>query len=128
MTEELGSGEYINAEGLKTEANVWGKRSKWVALRGRIGNEPLVIAMMFRPDSHNSPPFWHARAYGCYCANPFGGRAMYSNDKLPPLVTLIEPGKSINVKYRVLIYSGELSKNELDQQYNLYLRQSETVN
>jgi hypothetical protein len=122
----LGSGEYINAEGLKTESNVWGKRSKWMALRGKIGDEPVVIAIMFKPDSHNSPPFWHARGYGLFCANPLGGRAEYSNGKEPPLITSMKPGDSIKLNYRVLIYSGELTKEDLDNQYNLYLKQSES--
>ncbi len=122
----LGSGEYINAEGLKTESNVWGKRSKWMALRGKIGDEPIVIAIMFKPDSHNSPPFWHARGYGLFCANPLGGRAEYSNGKEPPLITSMKPGDSIKLNYRVLIYSGELTKEDLDNQYNLYLKQSES--
>ncbi len=31
-----GSGRYINAEGLETAANVWGKTSPWVAIRGAV--------------------------------------------------------------------------------------------
>ncbi len=126
-SEKLGTGEYINAEGLKTEANVWGKASKWVALRGKVGNEPVVLVFMFRPDSHNSPPHWHARGYGCFAVNPFSGRGMYSNGKLPPQITSMQPGDTINLKYRFLVYSGELTQEELEHQYNLYLKQSEMV-
>jgi len=123
----LGNGEYVNAEGLRREANVWGKRSKWVALSGKIGDEPIVIAIMFKPDSHNFPPFWHARGYGLFTANPFGGRAMYSEGKEPPLTTTMNPGDSIEVKYRFLVYSGELTKEQIEMQYNKYLQQSASL-
>lgn len=121
----VGTAEYMNAEGLITEKNVWGKPSKWVALQGSINNEPVCIALMFSPDCHNSPPFWHARGYGLFAANPFSGRAMYSNYKQEPSTTVIEPGNSIRLKYRFLVYTGKLTKEELEKQYSLYLKQSE---
>lgn len=121
----VGTAEYLNAEGLKTEKNVWGKQSKWVALSGSIGDEPIVIAFMFSPDCHNYPPYWHARGYGLFAANPFSGRGMYSKDKEEPSTTVIPAGGSITIKYRFLVYSGKLTKEELDEQYKLYLKQSE---
>ncbi len=36
LKEAGGSGKYINAEGLETAANVWGKTSAWVAIRGTV--------------------------------------------------------------------------------------------
>ena len=83
--------------------------------------------MMVSPNSHNYPPYWHARGYGCFGINPMGGRGMFTSGKEPPLTTLINPGDSINLKYRVLIYSGELTKEEIDNQYNLYIKQSGMV-
>ena len=121
----VGTAEYMNAEGLMMEKDVWGKPSKWVALQGSIKGEPVCIAMMYRPDSHNSPPYWHARGYGLFTANPFSGRAMYSKYKEEPSTTVIEPGSSINIKYRFLLYTGKLTKEELEKQYELYLKQSE---
>lgn len=124
LTEKVGSGSYINAEGLEIEKNVWGKRSKWVALHGKIKDEPIVIGIFFNPESHNYPPYWHARGYGLFVANPFGGRNMFTNKEQPPLSTTINPGDSIKLKYRLLVYSGELTKEQLEQQFNLYLKQS----
>ncbi len=82
---------------------------------------------MFRPDSYNSPPYWLTRDYGCFGANPLGGRSAYSGGKLPPLNTTINPKESIKLKYRFLVYSGKLTKEELEHQYDLYLRQSEMI-
>jgi len=127
MTEEFGGAKYINAEGLETEKNIWGKRSKWVALSSKIGTEPIVIAIMFRPETNDYPPLWHARGYGCFAVNPFSGGNAYSEGKNPPTTTTIKPGGSIKLKYRVLIYSGQLTKQQLDQQYDKYLKQSESV-
>ena len=127
LTEEGGSGRYINAEGLEMEANVWGKRSKWIALRGKIEYEPIVIGIFIHPETNNYPPYWHARGYGLFVFNPFGGRKMFTNDKQPPLTTTINPGNSIKLKYRLLIYSGELTKEQLEKQYEVYLQQSESL-
>jgi hypothetical protein len=95
-----------------------------VALSGKIGGEPVVIAFMYHPDGYNSPPYWLARGYGCFCINPLGGRAAFTRGKEPPSTTVIEPGNSINLKYRFLVYSGELSRQDMAEQYELYLRQS----
>ena len=120
MTTKFGSGQYIYPEGLITEPNSFDKSSKWVALQSKIGNEHIVIAIMFRPDSHNSPPYWLTRDYGCFGANPLAGRSAYSGGKLPPLSTTINPNESIKLKFRFLVYSGKLTKEELEHQYNLY--------
>ncbi len=127
MTTKFGGGKYIYPKGFITEPNTFDKSSKWVALQSKIGDEPIVIAIMFRPDSHNSPPYWLTRDYGCFGANPLSGRAAYSGGKLPPLSTSLNPGESIKFKYRFLVYSGKLTKEELEQQYNLYLKQSEMI-
>ena len=119
----LGNGEYVNAEGFKREANIWGKRSKWVALSGKIKGEPVVIAILYHPEALNSPPYWHARGYGLFTVNPFGGRKIFSGNKEEPSFTIIEPGGSINIKYRLLIYSGELTQSQVEQKFNDYVRQ-----
>lgn len=122
LTEKNG-GSYLNAEGLETEKNVWGKRSKWIALSGKIEGEPVVIAMFYHPEAINSPPYWHARGYGLFTVNPFGGRRAFSGNKEEPSITRIEPGESIDIKYRLFIYSGELTQSQLEQKFDDYVRQ-----
>jgi len=101
--------------------------TEWIALRGKIEYEPIVIGIFIHPETNNYPPYWHARGYGLFVFNPFGGRKMFTNDKQPPLTTTINPGNSIKLKYRLLIYSGELTKEQLEKQYEVYLQQSESL-
>jgi len=122
LTEKNG-GSYLNAEGLRTEKNVWGKRSKWIALSGKIEGEPVVIAILYHPEAINSPPYWHARGYGLFTVNPFGGRQAFSGKEEEPSFTRIEPGGSINIKYRLIIYAGELTQSQVEQKFNDYVRQ-----
>ena len=94
-------------------------------LHGKFGDEKVALVICDHPKNPGYPTYWHARGYGCFCVNPFGGRAQFTSGKEPPLTTEINPGESIELKYRFLVYSGELSKEELDRQYDLYLQQVE---
>ncbi len=65
------TGLYTSSEGLKGDA-VWGTRGRWCMLAGKIGAEPVTIAILDHPSNPNSPTYWHARGYGLFSANVFG--------------------------------------------------------
>ena len=117
-----GTGRYINASGAETEANVWGKPSPWVALRGTItdagGPKDVTIAILAHPKGHNSPPYWHARAYGLFAVNPFGRRGY--DPKAPERVTEVAVGQRLNMRFRVAVYAGKVDKARLDQDYTAF--------
>jgi hypothetical protein len=117
---EKHTGEYINAEGLKRMKDVWGKQSPWVALRGTINDEKIVLMIMDHPSNPLHPTRWHARDYGLFTANPFG-KGMFVQGADPINYTL-QPGETIQFRYRVYIYSGALTKAELDKLYNVYIQ------
>ena len=67
------SGIYQNKEG-DTGNDVWGKRSAWVVLNGKIKDEKISIAIIDHPENPNYPGWSHAREYGLFAINNLGGR------------------------------------------------------
>jgi hypothetical protein len=114
-----GTGRYINAAGAETEANVWGKTSPWVAIRGTVtdagGPKDVTVAIFAHPKGHNSPPYWHARGYGLFAVNPFGRRGY--DPKAPERVTEVAVGGRLNMRFRVAVYAGKVDKARLDADY-----------
>lgn len=112
------TGRYLNAEGLESAKNVWGKRSRWMALRGTVQDEDLTLAILNHPRSVQFPTYWHARAYGLFAANPFG-RADFEKGA-PPLNFSLPPGESALLLYRILVHQGHLSRSRMDDQFITY--------
>ena len=116
------SGRYLNADGQEKEAGVWGKRSAWVALRGTIDGEGVTVAMINHPESVRYPTYWHARGYGLFSANPFGRKDFEKGSA--PLNFSLEPSRSANFRYRILVHSGKLTLAEMESQFQAYLESS----
>jgi len=112
-------GQYINSDSLIGNEACWGKRAAWVALQGPVKDEAVTLAIFNHPQSINYPCYWHARGYGLFSANPFGRKA-YTRGAQEPLELTLEPGKSIVFKARVMVYSGKMTKAELDQEFEAY--------
>lgn len=112
-------GQYINSDSLVGKDACWGKRAAWLALIGPVKDETITLAIFNHPESINFPCFWHARGYGLMSANPFGRKA-YTKGKEEPLGLILESGKSIVFKARVMIYSGKMTKAKLDQEFENY--------
>lgn len=119
LKEAGGSGRYINAEGLETAASVWGKRSAWVAIRGTVADavqtRPVTVAIFAHADGARFPPFWHARDYGLFSANPLGQHAF--DPALPENITRLAQGDQLRLRFRLAVYDGEVSKARLDRDY-----------
>ncbi len=119
---EDNSGRYLNAAGQETEAGVWGKRSPWVALRGTIDGEGITVALINHPESAGYTTYWHARGYGLFSANPFGRKDFEKGSA--SLNFSLEPGRSANFRYRILVHSGKLTLQEMESQFQAYLEAS----
>ncbi|NIA31444.1 MAG: hypothetical protein GWP06_16240 [Actinobacteria bacterium] len=122
-----GTGEYMNAEGAKTEKNIWGRRSKWVRLQGEKDGRKEGIAIFNHPTSENYPTFWMARGYGLFAANPLGQNYYEKYLKVPnpkDYELKILPGKSALFKFRMLVYDGARSQTELEKKYLEYSHNS----
>ena len=112
------SGRYRSSEG-KTGDDVWGTRGKWTMLAGKIGQEPITLAILDHPKNPGYPTYWHARGYGLFAANPLGQK-VFSNGKETLNFTL-EPNQSATFRYRVLIISGEATPGDLDSRYSRFI-------
>ena len=97
------TGNYRSSEGITGEA-VWSTRAKWMDLYGNIGDEKISVVICDHPKNVSYPTWWHSRGYGLFCLNPFGARDFTEGKEV--LNYTIPPGKSITLRYRIIVNSG----------------------
>lgn len=107
---DAATGMYLSREGL-TGHDVWGTRSEWMNLDGKIGDEPVSVAIFDHPENAGFPTYWHARGYGLYAANPLGMKEMSGGAE--ELNYQLASGESMIFKHRVVIWSGENASAEV---------------
>ena len=108
------NGVYLTSEGKKGN-EAWGTRGRWCDLSGRIGNEPVTIAIFDHPANPGFPTYWHARGYGLFAANPLGQK-VFSNGK-QELNFSLAPNESVTFRYRILISSEILNREKSESAY-----------
>jgi len=113
------NGMYLTSEGLKGDA-VWGTRARWCVLSGKVGQEPVSVAILDHPSNPGFPTYWHARGYGLFAANPLGQKAL-SNGK-ETLNLAIEPRQAVTFRHRVLILSGIATADVVEKAYKEFAR------
>jgi hypothetical protein len=104
------NGVYRNAEGFKG-ADVWGKRSPWVALRAIKEGEVITIVILDNRENPNYPAWSHARGYGLFASNNLGGRAFDKNAE--PVKIVLQPAEKIVFKHKIVI-GGDLTDTEIN--------------
>lgn len=114
MSNEGVTGNYKSSEGVTGE-NVWSTRAKWMDLYGSIGNEKISLVICDHPKNLSYPTYWHARGYGLFAANPFGAKDFTKGKE--ELNYSIPAGKSLTLRYRIIITSGT---HLTDAQINAY--------
>lgn len=112
-------GRMLNSGGAAGEKKIWGKRADWVDYSGTVAGEKLGIAIFDNPQNLRHPSTWHARGYGLFAVNPFGEHDFYNDPKRDGSFT-IEPGKSLTLRYRVLIHSGDAAEAHVAEAYKDY--------
>lgn len=105
------NGEYRNAEGIKG-GEVWGKRSKWVALKAKKENEIISIVIIDHPHNLNYPAWSHARGYGLFATNNLAGSAVDKNSEMVKVI--LKPGEKINFVHKIVI-GGNLTDKEINK-------------
>ena len=105
------NGVYRNAEGFKA-GDVWGKRSKWVALRAVKEGEVITIVILDQSNNLNYPAWSHARGYGLFASNNIGGRAFDKNSS--PIKKVLATGDQMVFKHKIII-GGDLTDEEINQ-------------
>lgn len=109
------SGNYFTSEGRKGE-DVWGTRARWCALAGRLGAEPVTVAIVDHPLNPGFPTYWHARGYGLFAANPLGQRALSGGKET--LGFAIDANATATFRYRILILSETATAERIDRAYD----------
>ena len=120
---QLGTGAYLSSNGDKKESGVWGKRAEWVRIEGDQDGKVVGIAILNHPTSTNYPTYWHARGYGAFSANPLGQYAFQRSHKVedPKSFHLVlKKGQAAPFKFRVIIYDGPRTKDQLDNEFRKY--------
>jgi hypothetical protein len=125
LTEKSGTGRYLSSNGEETAENVWGKRASWMRLQGEKKGKPIGIAILNHPDSVNYPTYWMARDYGLFSANPLGQLVYQKHHKVEnpqPFNLTLAPGESTRFQHRIIIYQANLTKEQLDQEFQRYTK------
>jgi Methane oxygenase PmoA len=113
------TGNYVTSEGKKGD-DAWSTRGKWCMLSGKVGDDPVTIAIFDNPQNPNFPTYWHARGYGLFAANPLG-RSIFTNGKEQPLNFTIAPHESATFRYRVVIFSEIASPQTAETEYQKFV-------
>lgn len=113
------SGHMVNSKGGVGEKEIWGKRADWVDYSGEVAGEELGVAIFDSPSNFRHPTYWHARGYGLFAVNPFGLHDFLNNPKVDGSLT-IAPGKSLTLRYRVLIHHSDAAAAKVADQYEKY--------
>ncbi len=125
LREKGGTGRYLSSNGDETEENVWGKRARWVRLQGEKDSKTIGIAIVNHSRSVNYPTYWHARRYGLFSANPLG-QYDFERKRNPksakPLNFTLEPGETAEFGFRMVVYEGARSKDELEEHFRIFTK------
>ena len=124
LNEKDGTGRYLSSNGDETETRVWGKRAEWVRLAGDKDGQKYGVIIMNHPQSVNYPTFWMARGYGLFSANPIGQYIYQTYHKVPdakPLNLTIERGESALFRFHLMVYEGEMNKEDIESIYDRYI-------
>jgi hypothetical protein len=97
------TGQYVGSDG-KTGDAAWGTKGPWMMLQGKVGGEPVTVAILDHPQNPGFPTYWHARGYGLFAANNLGQKGF--DPKQPEARRTIAPGESMTFRHRVLILDG----------------------
>ncbi|HKQ77498.1 MAG TPA: PmoA family protein [Blastocatellia bacterium] len=113
------AGVYLSSEGKVGEKDAWGTRAKWMTLSGNVKGEDVAIGIFDHPKNPTYPTYWHARGYGLFAANPFGAKEFTQG--ATTLNYTIEAGQKATFRFRVLVNSGKLTKEQTEALYQQFL-------
>lgn len=110
--DNMAKGNYLSSEGIEGD-DVWATRAKWMKLYGEVNGEKVAIVIFDHPDNPGYPTYWHARGYGLFAANTLGQK-VFSEGK-EEMNLSIDKGKTATFKYRLAVFSGNPSVDEINK-------------
>ncbi len=109
----INGGTMLNSEGEMSEKNTFGKASAWIDCYGKRMGQNEGLAILQHPSNKWFPAPWFTRDYGFISPTP-----MYwpENDTS----TSLKKGEKIQLKYRVLVHSGDSMQADIVGQFEIY--------
>ena len=111
-------GQAVTSRGVRGK-EVWGKRAAWIDYWGKIDGHMVGIALMDNPANPRHPTWYHARPYGLFTANPFG-IADFEDKPRGGGDMVIEDGRSVTFRYRILFHEGDPEQAKISAAYKRY--------
>lgn len=115
-------GQVVNADGLKTTAQCWGKVSDWVDYTGPVEGKLHGVAIFDHPLNFRRSRY-HVRDYGLFTISPFGQKS-YTNGALPADELLQPAGSTIRLRYGLYVHPGDAEQGRVAETYLSYLKNS----
>ena len=98
-------GTMINAEGIKSEKDTFGKNSPWMDFYGKRGDATEGLAIFQHPSNPWYPSPWFTRDYGFMSPTP-----MYWPEN--GTETILKKGTVLKLRYRVLVHSVTITRQK----------------
>jgi hypothetical protein len=107
-------GGHILQDTAVKDGETWGKRARWTAYSGPVGDKTMSVVVFDHPSNPRYPTWWHVRDYGLFAANPFG---LHDFEKKPKGAgdLVLKSGDKLTFRYRLLIQSGEPDASKLNE-------------
>jgi len=122
IAEPKRTGVMTNAQGGRTEAECWGKRSEWMDYSGTVDGQQVGVAIFDTPGNSGFPTYWHARGYGLFANNIFG-RSEFTNKAEPDGSVTLQPGEQLHFRYRVVVHPGDSASAHIADLYKEWATQ-----
>jgi hypothetical protein len=106
-------GTMINAEGMKSEKDTFGKNSPWIDYYGKRGDFIEGVAIFQHPSNPWYPSPWFTRDYGFMSPTP-----MYWPENGTD--TFIKKGSILTLRYRVIVHSGDYNQAKIAELFEKY--------
>lgn len=111
----LVKGNYRSSEGIEGD-EAWGTSCRWMKLSSEINGEFVSLVIIDHPSNPGYPAYWHARGYGLFSANNLGRRVF--SEEASELNFQLTRGNSVKFKHRLVVVTGDLSDQEINQLAN----------
>jgi hypothetical protein len=109
-------GTMINAEGLKSEKETFGKKSSWMDYYGKRGDSIEGLAIIQNPANPWFLSPWFTRDYGFISPTP-----MFWPEN--GIDTILKKGTVLKLRYRVLVHTGDHNQAKIAEAYRKYIHE-----
>ena len=110
----INGGIMINAEGDTGENGTFGKPSPWIDYYGKRMGKYEGMAIMQHPSNRWYPAPWFTRDYGFFSPTPMYWPEDHNKG------TVLNKGEKVNLRYRVLVHSGDHKEAGIADRFDLY--------